>query len=55
MGDRRDTCKLGHFVNKYCRKCLIDLRNSPKMIQSKSKICTGKISVQPKLSLTLAY
>ncbi len=36
-GDRRDPCKLGHVVNKYCRVCLIDLLTYPNTISTNLK------------------
>ncbi|RCJ19233.1 hypothetical protein A6770_32240 [Nostoc minutum NIES-26] len=55
MGGRRDTCKLGHVVNNYCREALVDLLTCPKMIKEELNFCTVNRSFHLFLSLTLAH
>jgi MinD-like ATPase involved in chromosome partitioning or flagellar assembly len=55
LGDRRDTCKKRHVVNKYFKQFLVDLLTCPKMIIGESNFCTLKLSFPPFLSFTLAH
>ncbi|RCJ40571.1 hypothetical protein A6770_37940 [Nostoc minutum NIES-26] len=55
VGGRRDTCKLGHVVNNYCREALVDLLTCPKMIKEELNFCTVNRSFHLFLSLTLAH
>jgi hypothetical protein len=55
LGSRRGMCKMGHFVNKYCKMSFNDLKTCPKMVLKHSSFWILKSTVNTIQSFKLAH